>query len=784
MRISHAAFLGTFICVPCLAMQAVADEDARASAQRPSPDIIRVAQAKPAPAAASTELEEVIVTAERRTVDIQSVPASVTVRTGEELAAQGRYTTRQILEDIPGIVAVDNGSVNVGTADIQGNNITIRGIGAGQPASNSPAGLSPSAGAAVYVDGVYEGVGSGYDIDRVEALRGPQGTLYGRSATSGVVAFHTRNPSLDGLSGNAAVEFGNYTLQHYTGAVNVPLTDSLAVRLSGDYRDQGDAYYDIASRGIGTRTSGRAKLLWKPNEDFSLLMGVAYEKREDFSGGNTIRAAVPSLVATTTVTPIAGGAFKEQRQYWAEANLDVGPVTVTYLPSFRTWVQDDFQFGDPNFIGSGAARNQKFLMPKDNFLTHELRVASKDNAAVQWQAGVFYYRNTLENHNHNFLATSSGTELTILSDSQDLKDTLNKGIFAETTIPLGASLRMTLGARYDDTRAVVSEVFRNNPWGPCGGTLGPIGSVFNGAVCTGIGTSNLPLPAATSISGVVLNFYNFNYKARLEFDLTPKNLLYGMISTGFRPGDVGIVPALTTPPFTPAHANFLAEEKLTSIEVGSKNRFFDDSLQLNVGLYYYNYKGVQTTYIPDTANSFDPGSINTSVPVTVPAKIHGGELELLYRLTAHDRIGLNANYVESRWYDKPVAFDQAQPETKRALTPYTFTADYAHEINLPDGSILSARIDGRYEAAHLGANLHVDYLRLGYDQYVYVNSRIIGNLSAGWTSNGGRYSVSAYVRNFADKQYTTYSANTGNLALLSVNISDPRTYGAEASLRF
>ena len=138
----------------------------------------------------------------------------------------------------------------------------------------------------------------------------------------------------------------------------------------------------------------------------------------------------------------------------------------------------------------------------------------------------------------------------------------------------------------------------------------------------------------------------------------------------------------------------------------------------------------------------------------MPAKNIGGELELLYRLTAHDRIGLNYNYVESHWNDKPAAFAAAQPETKRAMTPTTITANYEHVFNLPGGSTLSARIDGRYEAAHLTQNLHVDWLRLGYDQYVHVGSRTIGNLTAAWSSDGGRYSISAYVRNFTDKQYT------------------------------
>ncbi len=136
-----------------------------------------------------------------------------------------------------------------GPPTYQGNNITIRGITPGGPAGG-PNGISASPGTAVYVDGVYEGVASGYDIERVEVLRGPQGTLYGRSATSGVVAFHTRNPTFDGVTGNAAIEFADYDLQHYTAAVNIPMGDKFAARLSGDYYDQGDGYFDQANRGM------------------------------------------------------------------------------------------------------------------------------------------------------------------------------------------------------------------------------------------------------------------------------------------------------------------------------------------------------------------------------------------------------------------------------------------------------------------------------------------------------------------------------------------------------
>jgi iron complex outermembrane receptor protein len=294
-----------------------------------------------------------------------------------------------------------------------------------------------------------------------------------------------------------------------------------------------------------------------------------------------------------------------------------------------------------------------------------------------------------------------------------------------------------------------------------------------------VGTGNVPPDPPFVRRGLKVNFYNFSYKARLEYDLTPKNMLYAMYSTGFRPGDVGIQPITGQP-------NILGAEQLISIELGAKNRFLDDSLQVNVGVFYYDYRndGFRLFYIPDTAHPLDPSVPGNFVNVNIPLHNVGGELELLYRLTPNDRIGLNANYVESRWYDQPAGFKAAQPEKKRALTPYTITANYSHEFLLPGGSTVSARIDGRYEAAHPASNLHVDWLKIGYDRYVYLGARTIGNLSAGWASEGGRYSINAYVRNFTDKQYAIYGVQGTNLNQLTLTWSDPRTYGAQASVRF
>ncbi len=327
------------------------------------------------------------------------------------------------------------------------------------------------------------------------------------------------------------------------------------------------------------------------------------EDRDDFSGGNSTTAKPPTLAQTTVTSDVFPG-NKKSKQYWAEANWDVGPVTLTYLPAFRSWEQDDLLLQSANFISSGVPLHQKFLTPKDDFLTQELRVSSQADSKVQWQGGVFYYHNELQNSNNNYLANPDGSAYGVLSTTDDQKDTKNLGVFAEATFALNESTRATLGARYDDTKMVVSETFFNNPFATCGTPSAFLFPLPPGVVCTGVARANVPPPPPASLNDVELNFYNFNYKARLEHDLTKENMLYGMVSTGFRPGDVGIVNRAP---------NFLDAEKLTSYEVGSKNRFLDNSLQLNVGLYYYDYQGFQTSYRPNTPNPADFAGIGNTV---------------------------------------------------------------------------------------------------------------------------------------------------------------------------
>jgi len=169
---------------------------------------VRVASA--APSDDSDQLTEVIVTAERRKADLQKAPVSVSVRTGEFLAENGRFAVSEILEDIPSVVVAPGIADNAtGVSDSPSSRISISGVGANERPAGS--GKSEPSGVAEYVDGVYNGVGDTYDINQVEVLRGPQGTLYGRSATAGVVAVHTIDPVVGAFSGTAMPECATIT---------------------------------------------------------------------------------------------------------------------------------------------------------------------------------------------------------------------------------------------------------------------------------------------------------------------------------------------------------------------------------------------------------------------------------------------------------------------------------------------------------------------------------------------------------------------------------------------
>lgn len=718
---------------------------------------IQIAQAQ------DIALEEIVVTAERRSEDLQRTAASVSVRNGEDLLNEGKYSLRDILEDVPGVfggaATTALGSSGGGGTDTMSAGLTIRGI----PSSTGSAGTitSTAAAAAIYVDGVYEGVGGSYDLERIEVLRGPQGTLYGRSATSGVVAIHTRNPELGEFGGDVTLETGNFSLEHYSGALNLPLgTDTLALRLAGNFYEREG--YDNGSAGLHRTADAKAKLLFQPSDALSVLVGFALQDNFERSGGRAIAASSDPDTVAYQSAPVGDG-DNRFRQAWVEVNWDIGFATLTYQPAWRSWRQDANEVVSAGALGLLL---QKKYTPKDDFWTHELRLSSNPDSKLIWQAGALYYDNKLENFNAVTLPQSPIPGLGFSADSE--KHTTAAGIFTEATYPFSDAWRATAGVRFDHTKVVSLQDYTSN------------------AV-----TKSIPPEQQEN------SFDNITYKIRAEHDLTPSNLIYASISTGFSPGDVSVTscPDASTvdPTDTTPCVIVLDAESVTAYEIGSKNRFLGDTLQVNAAVYYNDYSGYQTAGI-DT----DPTSQIAITPFSVPVQAYGLEMDLLWQLTGVDRIGFDVAYTSSRFTDKPTLFAQyVALDEVPGIVPLVANLSYEHIFQLPGGSELSLRADGRYLSERYAPNndnVSAQQVTAGAKPYFRMNADVIGNLSATWSSPEKRLSVTGYVRNIGDNRYfTTMSVDLADVVgntlprdqwQFTQSLYDPRTYGALVRVKF
>jgi iron complex outermembrane receptor protein len=779
-------------------------------------------------AAASDQLEEVVVTAERREQDIQKIAASVSVRNGEDLAAQGRYTLEEILENIPGVqggAAINPGTSAGSGTDSTANGVVIRGIrsNGGGPGST----VSVASSAAAYVDDVYQGLGGNYDIGRVEVLRGPQGTLYGRSAVSGAVGTYTGNPSLDKFGGTAAVEVGQnayhaQSMRHGTAAVNLPLTDQFAVRIAGNYYKQGGLWLDESS-GKNDQTAFKIKVLWKPNDDISLLVGGALENNRRYSGTGTAGSGVTitqpqvdQVVVTKTALGTLYPSYTDSRQLWAKLDWNLGFGTLTYIPAVRTYnniVSADlaanascrtFTTAQIAAAGNIICFTSVQKTPFDEFDTHEFRLASNPDSKLTWQVGGMFYLNNLRNHGENNWispvdglnyfgdsctfappgpCTRGGTKYSFYSNT--VKQTDAQSAFAEATYPFTDTFRFTGGIRYDDTKVSVKQFYYTAGRAACLGDS----SVFENIGAAGVTSCTLVPDTGKR------EFKNTTWKARFEYDVAPEHLTYASVSTGASPGDVGLRTGATGVP----DLFVLTSQTLTSYAAGSKNRFLDNKLQVNGEVYFQDYGGYQKSDV-----SVVDAGVQRFVSITTPVKYYGYDLEMLYQLTTKDRVGLNVGYTHG-WYANqqqvlytlstgPVKLgDVFFFKTVENVVPVTVNANYDRVFDMRGGSKLNWHIDTKYISPYYPSALNVNNVIGGQAPFNRVSSEYVFNTNLMWRSADGMYAINANIRNLLDNRYKTggsngCSRNTTTFLVTcgatSASIANPRSFGVTATVTF
>ena len=731
-----------------------------------------LAQTAPLDQVSAGVLEEIIVTANRREEALQKSSLSIQVLSDDQIRQAGVTHSQDLNRLIPGIQIAGGGNAA---------QIYIRGVGdfAASPLSN-PA-------VAVNVDGVYisrpQGVNSSfYDLERLEVLRGPQGTLYGRNASGGALNIITNRPSVDGVDGYASLGFGNYSLFEAQGAINVPLSDSVAVRVAANYVNR-DGYLSDDTNDEDT-TAGRVRLLFQPSDDFSLLLNadVAEEKGkgpgyvqlprpsgadEWLSGSsdlsNGILAGTPPI--GFLVAPIGTDTFRDN-SFWnvsAELNWDFGPATLTVIPAYR-----DADISERNYP---AGLRNTIPEATSEQTTLEVRLANASDQ-LKWVVGGYYYKEDQEAEQQIFQGILQDNIISYTPDSESY------AVFGEATFSVTDQLRLIAGARYtEEDKSVEGTIFTNSP------VAAPPGA---------------PLPFLLEAFGGDESFSDTNWKAGLEYDLTPDNMLFLTAGTGFKAGGFNqtIAPMDTYDP-----------EELTAYELGSRNRFADGRVQLNAEIFYWDYEDQQVGLVV-----FDPaGNINFVTDNAGQATIQGANADLVAAITDNDRVELFVEYNDTEYdeftyetahsiFGAPifnpastscpvsapfpgpnfgtllVTVDCSGRELPRA-PQWVASAAYEHTFRFGNGSSLGARFSGHYTDAR--------WLNFEYVEPERVDSNTVYNFDLTFVSPGGNWAVAGFAHNIGDEAVYTGGGEQGFAPpLVYATIGPPQTYGVRLQYSF
>jgi iron complex outermembrane receptor protein len=726
-------------------------------------------------------LEEILVTAEKRSVVVQKVPSSVAVIEGKKLAEEGKISTQQILESIPNVTFRSGDGTN------PNGNITIRGVQRTQESGGTNS-ILPST-TATYTDGVYQGIGGNYDVNRVEVLRGPQGTLYGRSATGGVVSFHTNNPELDTFSFSASAEFGEADLRNYKATLNVPYGDKLALRLAWHDFER-DGYHGNDEGGHTETSEGRIKFLYQPTDPLEILLSLSYQETTTNGGGYSSALIGPDKIDYKySYSDVSKGSPDIYHQASLDVNYDFGGSTLTWIAGYHDY--DNTGKGAPAVGGDGISWHvDETAWPTDYYHTQEVRLASNDNKQLNWLVGVNYFRHEYDTSRYSYQTdwNAADTELNWERDyyapiyGQDALGTFdNYGIFTEETFNLTDDFRITAGLRYDKT-----ELVQDMYWG-MNANLSEMHNSMNPPIW------DYPNPLVDDEH----DYDNVTYKLRFEYDVAPDSMLYALTATGFMPGYAALSPSIGMGPggleinWNILH---LDQQKLTSYEIGTKNQFLNNTLRLNGAVFYYDYEGY-----PEAVPVAMMGPSPVFGIFAVPLEMFGLEVYAEYLVTMNDKITLDAGWLSAEITEYPTIEKNGENyEAKEFLAlkelpgnpDLTATLGYDHTFIFANGSQLVPRLELSYTGGYYleqmtqeEADATVQGTGHSLKSYNYQDSYILANLGATWTSANDMYSVTGYLRNALDEEYKT-GATLSSASASSISPGDPRAFGFIFSVKY
>ncbi len=675
----------------------------------------------------SITIADIVVTAQKQSQSVNRVPAAITAVDGTELSRLGIANAQQLGQVVSSVEL---------NADRDSLQITLRGIGTtnDQPQTNP--------GVATNLDGIYQPrqatTASFFDLERVEVLKGPQGTLYGRSASGGLINVITAEPAQQ-LQATGNLEVGNYNQVHVTGTANVPITDTLTVRGAVDYnRHDGfltNGYDDLDS------LAGRLRVLFQPSDAVRLLVTGAYYQNGGRGVGSVLYPYTDSsnpfyAPSPTTFPDSSYQNHVYNTELYADLQIKVLPgVTLTYLPSYLWHTTRELAPLSGLALGYDGPERQT---------SHELRLGSSEPHRLQWQVGMYYYWDHQRVANYSILTIPGVKTLqnyTFYGVEQD-----SIAGFGQATYTLLSKLRLTGGLRYsrDHERGLgYSQAFNQLTSPP----------------------APLSVPAPTDFDHV---WTNVDYKAGVEYDLASRTLLYANVATGYKPG--GYTAANYGPTGALVPAAEYKPEHLTSYSLGIKARLFGGRLQVNDEAFYYNYSDFQLSavdLITRITTFFNANKV----------RVYGNDLDLTLQLTSADRFNVSLGLLHTEDVDFVVNGVSLAGFRLPRSPDVTVTAGYEHSFDLNSARLVL----GAHTTYHSGEEFYYNHLAGSYrGPYTTTDANLT------YHPKHENWSVGLYVRNIenaAIADQISVPAPPGQNATGFTFLSPPRTFGGRLSFR-
>lgn len=770
-----------------------------------SPHVARAQEANSGAAAAaqppSVAAGEIIVTANRTESLASKTPISLSVLSKSDLRDQGISDATRLVDVVPNL-AIDR--VNGG-----GVQITMRGISS---TDNSEKG-DPSA--AFLADGIYIARPQAqevslFDLDRVEILRGPQGTLYGRNTTAGLInAISARPKNVFEASGDLV--FGNYNTLQTTAMVNVPLAEGAAIRAALNYngRDNyvreaaGGPSLDPAKKDLSFRLSGKFDLSERAHlyvkGDYSSMKGnpqtgVALSNffQMPITGPAAgQRGAEPVYRSGQSAADLQKLGFKQSSEatsdnstagLLAEMAVDLTDnLTATYLGAYRKFTRDEIQRGYVGLLTAGPFAGQYPLNATYNGdyeqQSHELRLAYQLDKLTA-QAGLYFFK---EESDVDFLLFGTrffnpGQRGYVYGFSQHPTESKSLGIFGQATYNLTDALRLTAGIRQtrDDKSRIGATINHVNVGDPLDFSTGTLPGTTNpGSPATGF------QPQRDSLNNASVSYRKTTWRLGVDYDLDASTLLFGAVSTGYKAGGFNegcLAGAVNCTSPVPASALFYAPETLTSYEAGIKTRFANRKGRLSASFFHYDYSNLQLSQISATYCG-GPCLITSNAG---RAKVDGVELETNYQPIANGRIDFSATWLNARYTDYMVSPGVNLSGEKLDRSPsWVVGMGYQHTVALGEGNLVLG-IRSRYSDSY---HLISTGLRNFFRQPSFTKT----DLTATYNAPGNRFYVQAYVKNVENKitiSSASLSANFPGFTDGNIQFADPRTYGVRMGVTF